>query len=100
MRFESGFKPASSKEALLQEGLERLRYWLERAEKGKEAWQEMMNALLSDLAEVESLEGKLDPDDVRLTSIKIIAMRLDEIANIERELRELEKEMIHPHDVN
>jgi hypothetical protein len=51
---------------------------VEKAEKAMELWAGAFNALWKDLQEVEAVEGKLDGDDPRLTSIKIAAMRLDE----------------------
>jgi hypothetical protein len=47
-------------------------------EKNVELWGSAFNAVWADLQAVEAKEGPLDPEDPRLTAVKICAMRLDE----------------------
>jgi len=49
-----------------------------KAEKNVELWGGAFDAVWKDLQEVESKEGPLDPEDPRLTAIKICGWRLDE----------------------
>ena len=51
---------------------------IEQLEKNVELWGSSFNAVWADLQAVEAKEGPLEPEDPRLTAVKICAMRLDE----------------------
>ncbi|KAA0205533.1 hypothetical protein EDM68_05505 [Candidatus Uhrbacteria bacterium] len=59
-----------------------------KAERNAEIWGDSLRLLMEDLAEIEAKEGPLDPEDPRLTAIKIAAMRTDEAKTMLRDLKE------------
>ncbi len=73
---------------------------IEQAEKDIELWQGAFDKVWDDKEALEKQEGPLDPEDARLTSIKICAMRLDEAKTILRDLKRDNEKMVQEAGLN
>lgn len=103
MRFEYHPQMPSIQEAkkeLTQIELEILKLRVERAKKNVELWDDSLQAVMKDLAEVEAKEGQLDQGDPRLIPNKICAMRADEAKTMLRGLKEEREEVVNRAGLN
>ncbi|MCC6563625.1 hypothetical protein IT087_01920 [Candidatus Uhrbacteria bacterium] len=72
----------------------------ERAEQNLELWSGSLKSVLEDLAEVEEKEGELDPEDPRLTAVRLCLMRTDEAKTMIKDLKEEREEVVNRAGLN
>ncbi|MCK9360736.1 hypothetical protein M0Q28_00710 [Patescibacteria group bacterium] len=72
----------------------------EQAEQNLELWSGSLKAVLEDLAEVEEKEGELDPEDPRLTAVRLCLMRTDEAKTMLKDLKEEREEVANRAGLN